>query len=193
MTSTDNHVPAAPEVPAAAEVPAASEVPAAAEHPAAEHAAAPPQATEPPDAEHLDAEHAAADHPNAAPQSAEHPAVAPRDAERPDAAPRDAEHSEADHPARIEAAEVPGLLRLTVTTAWRALAWTAGTSLRTSTGIIERAVNGDPPVLIVRDTVEEIRGALVTALGGYPGPSTLMHRPTRTPAGGATLDRKSVV
>jgi Abortive infection alpha len=92
--------------------------------------------------------------------------------------------------ARLEVAEVPGLLRLTLTTAWRAVAWTTGTVLQTSTGMIDRALSGDPPVVIVRDTLEEVRGALIAALGGHdtgygarPGPP---HRQVRA-NGVATL------
>jgi hypothetical protein len=75
--------------------------------------------------------------------------------------------AEPQHPARLEADEVPGLIRLTLTTAWRALAWTTGTALSTGHQMLTRTMNGEPPVVIVRDTVEEFRGALITALGGY--------------------------
>jgi hypothetical protein len=93
--------------------------------------------------------------------------------------------------ARLEVAEVPGLLRLTLTTAWRAVAWTTGTMLQTSTGMIDRALNGDPPVMIVRDTLEEVRGALIAVLGGqdtgYGTPPGPPHRPARSANGVATL------
>lgn len=62
---------------------------------------------------------------------------------------------------------LPGLVRLTVTTAWRVMAWTTGTALNTGTEILTRALQGDPPVLILRDIAEEARGAAVTVLGGY--------------------------
>jgi Abortive infection alpha len=70
-------------------------------------------------------------------------------------------------PARLEPDEVPGLIRLTLTTAWRTLTWTAGSALATGTRAFTRTLNGDPPVLIVRDIVEEVRGTLIGALGGY--------------------------
>jgi Abortive infection alpha len=93
--------------------------------------------------------------------------------------------------ARLEVAEVPGLLRLTLTTAWRAVAWTTGTVLQTSTGMIDRVLDGDPPVTIVRDTLEEVRGALIAMLGGddtgYGARPSPAHRQARASNGGATL------
>jgi hypothetical protein len=84
------------------------------------------------------------------------------------------------HPVRLEPEELPGLARLTITTAWRALAWTVGTALQTGSGVLTRAMSGDPPVVIVRDVAEEIRGALVTVLGGYqagPAPRYRSYQP----------------
>ena len=56
---------------------------------------------------------------------------------------------EPQHPARLEADEVPGLIRLTLTTAWRTLAWTTGTALNTCNQMLARTLNGEPPVVIV--------------------------------------------
>lgn len=87
------------------------------------------------------------------------------------------------HPSRLEPEEIPGLIRLTVTTAWRTLAWTAGTALQTGTQVITRTLNGEPPVVIVRDIAEELRGALAGLLGataeGDAGgaPHAPVHRP----------------
>lgn len=60
---------------------------------------------------------------------------------------------------------MPGLIRLTLTATWRALAWTAGTALQTSTQALTRTMNGEPPVVIVRDIAGELRGALAGVLG----------------------------
>jgi len=60
-----------------------------------------------------------------------------------------------------------GLLRLTALTTWRALAWTTGTVLSTGTQALTRALDGDPPVVILRDIVTEIRVTVGTALDGY--------------------------
>jgi hypothetical protein len=97
---------------------------------------------------------------------------------------------EPDHPARLEADELPGLARLTLTTAWRALAWTTGTALSTANQVLARTLNGDPPVTIVRDTLDEIRGNLVAVLGGYgasPAASAPARRPHRAVNGTPTL------
>jgi hypothetical protein len=82
--------------------------------------------------------------------------------------------------ARAEAPPLPGLIRLTLTTAWRVMALTTGTALNTGTVILTRALQGDPPVLIARDIAEEIRGTVVTALGGYdPAAATRPALPRR--------------
>jgi Abortive infection alpha len=94
---------------------------------------------------------------------------------------------EPDHPARLEADELPGLARLTLTTAWRALAWTTGTALSTANQVLARTLNGDPPVVIVRDTLEEIRGNLVAALGGYAPAPVPARRVYRAVNGAPTL------
>ncbi|HEX4061135.1 MAG TPA: Abi-alpha family protein [Streptosporangiaceae bacterium] len=91
------------------------------------------------------------------------------------------------HPARLEADEVPGLIRISLTTAWRALAWTTGTALTTCSQMLTRTLNGEPPVVIVRDTVEEIRGALVGALGGYQAAPVPAYRVHRAANGAPTL------
>jgi hypothetical protein len=105
--------------------------------------------------------------------------------------PESGEPPAAEPAARLEVAEVPGLLRLTLTTAWRAVAWTTGTVLQTGTGMLDRALNGDPPVVIVRDTLEEVRGALIAVLGGhdtgYGARPIPPHRQVRATNGGATL------
>jgi Abortive infection alpha len=90
-------------------------------------------------------------------------------------------------PVRLEPDEVPGLIRLTVTTAWRALAWTTGTALNTCNELLTRTLNGEPPVVIVRDTAEEIRGALISALGGYESTPVPAYRLQRTGNGAPTL------
>lgn len=63
--------------------------------------------------------------------------------------------------------QLNGLLRLTALTTWRALAWTTGTVLSTGTQALTRALDGDPPVVILRDIAAEIRVTVVTALDGY--------------------------
>jgi Abortive infection alpha len=99
---------------------------------------------------------------------------------------------EAGQPARLEPDELPGLARLTITTTWRALAWTVGTALRTGNEILTRTLSGEPPVVIARDLAEEIRGALVTALGGFdaaaaPTRSYVPYRSHRPANGTPTL------
>jgi hypothetical protein len=92
---------------------------------------------------------------------------------------------EPEHPVRLEPDEVPGLIRLTLTTAWRTLAWTAGTALQTGTQMITRTMNGDPPVVIVRDIAEELRGTLAGLLGrAQPVP---VHRSHQQANGAPTL------
>jgi hypothetical protein len=95
------------------------------------------------------------------------------------------DQSAPDHGLRLEPDQVPGLIRLTLITAWRALAWTAGTAVQTGTQTVTRALNGDPPVLIVRDAAQEVRGALIGVLGGYdarPAPAPVVHRVNGAPA-----------
>src|SRR5580658_1183606 len=93
---------------------------------------------------------------------------------------------------------VPGLVRLTVTTAWRALAQAAGTALQTSSAMLTRTLQGDPPLLILHDLAGEIRGNLAAALGGYDdtGPAPTPRRETGTlddlkARGAALLDRSA--
>ena len=74
-----------------------------------------------------------------------------------------------DEAGLLGATGVPGLVRLTVTTAWRALAWTAGTALQTGSSMLTRTLQGDPPLLILHDLAGEIRDNLAAALGGYDG------------------------
>jgi hypothetical protein len=72
-----------------------------------------------------------------------------------------------------------GLVRLTITTAWRALAWTAGTTLNTGNEVLTRALRGDPPVLILYGINEELRSALVALLGGQGGQGSTGGTPPR--------------
>jgi Abortive infection alpha len=93
-------------------------------------------------------------------------------------------------PVQADLTPLPGLIRLITT--WRAMAWTTGTALHTGTAILTRTLQGDPPVAILIDVVEEIRGAVIAVLGG-PDPAAgrygsagPVRRDTRAPDRAAT-------
>ena len=65
-----------------------------------------------------------------------------------------------------ELAGLASLLRLTATAGWRALNWGTSTALQTGNEALNRALDGDPPVVILADLAAELRGAAMTALSG---------------------------
>jgi hypothetical protein len=77
---------------------------------------------------------------------------------------------------------LPGLLRLTATAGWRALSWGTGTVLHTADEMLNRALDGEPPVVILQDIAAEFRDAAVTALGGPDGAPAQASRDSRAPA-----------
>lgn len=86
-----------------------------------------------------------------------------------------------------------GLARVLAYASWRLATWTVGTSLRTGTHVLRRAVEGDPPARIVADLAGEVNGFVRHTLGltpeEPPGPAPVTLEELR--ARGAELLRRS--
>jgi hypothetical protein len=91
-------------------------------------------------------------------------------------------------PTPFEMAGLPGLVRLTATTGWRALLWSTSTALHTGTEMFTRTLDGDPPVVILQDIAAEIRDVVVTTLSGWDGPPGPPHRNAAASEPSATPD-----
>jgi hypothetical protein len=87
-----------------------------------------------------------------------------------------------------ELAGLASLLRLTATAGWRALNWGTSTALQTGNEALNRALDGDPPVVILADLAAELRCAAMTALSGRDAAAGPPRRDGGAAAAAATPD-----
>jgi hypothetical protein len=101
-------------------------------------------------------------------------------------------------PAARAGSGLPGIARISAAAARRTLGRGTGAALHTGSEILGRVRRGDPPLMISRDLVDELRDALDTALGGRDAGTAAPWRDTGTAEdlrarGAALLERSADV
>ncbi|MFL6144754.1 MAG: Abi-alpha family protein [Labedaea sp.] len=78
---------------------------------------------------------------------------------------------------------LPGLVRVAANASWRAFSWTVSSSVGVGTGIVRRAMSGEPPAQVLQEVSAEFRSFAWRALGlGEDGEATRELPPTRSTA-----------
>jgi hypothetical protein len=89
---------------------------------------------------------------------------------------------------------VPGLARVASATAWHAVGWTVGATRASASYVAKRAVEGEPPAVILQEAANDLRKYAVQALGlnaaPFPGlPQPVDRQALRGEAGNELMRR----
>jgi hypothetical protein len=90
---------------------------------------------------------------------------------------------------------VPGLARVASVTAWHAVGWTVGATRASASYVAKKAVDGEPPALIIQEAANDLRKYALHALGlnaaPFPGTAVTTERTAaRTAEAGSELLRR---
>jgi hypothetical protein len=83
---------------------------------------------------------------------------------------------------------VPGLARVASVTAWHAVGWTVGATRASANYVAKRAVEGEPPAVILQEAANDLRKYAVQALGLNAAPFPGLPQPLDRQAAARAAD-----